>query len=120
GARSPRHARVGREPVTPLMLPREVGSRNAWLSVISPTPSPPASVEGRGAPVPVPVLGNWTGVPDGFGTSFAWQQRVELTGLNPGSVYQLVLADAGVPVAECRLSALPEALPTVTSPLMML
>jgi hypothetical protein len=102
------------------MLPREVGSRNAWLSVISPTPSPPASVEVRGAPVPVPVLGNWTGVPDGFGTSFAWQQRVELTGLNPGSPYQLVLAEAGVPVAECRLSTLPEALPTVASPLTML
>jgi hypothetical protein len=66
------------------------------------------------------VPGNWTGVPQGFGPTFAWQQRVELTGLSPGSRYQLVLAEVGQPVAECRLSTLPEALPTIASPLMML
>lgn len=59
-------------------------------------------------------------MPQGFGPAFAWQQRIELTGLTPGSVYQLVLAEAGTPVAECRLSTLPEALPTVATPLMML
>ncbi|CAN5285252.1 hypothetical protein BH24CHL7_BH24CHL7_12090 [soil metagenome] len=103
--------------MTPLVLPRDVAARNAWLSIVWPASgSPPSSAEVRGGPAPMPLNGTWVALPEGFGPAAAWHQRVELVGLTPGSRYQFVLTEAGTPVAECRLATLPEALPTVSSP----
>lgn len=105
--------------MTPLLLPREVGPRNAWLSIIWPASPPPTMAELRGGPMPVPVAGQWTPLP-GLVPPDVWQLRVELTGLVPGSRYQIVLVDAGANAAECQLTTLPEALPAIGDPLMVL
>lgn len=105
--------------MTPLLLPREVGPRNAWLSIVWPASAPPVTAELRGGPTPVSVAGQWAPLP-GSVPPDVWQLRVELTGLAPGNRYQIVLVDGGTSTAECRFTTLPEALPTAADPLVML
>jgi hypothetical protein len=105
--------------MTPLLMPREVGPRSAWLSIIWPAATPPVAALLHGGPMSVPVAGQWTPLPGAVPPDL-WQLRVELTGLAPGSRYRIVLVDGGASAAECRFTTLPDFLPTAGDPLVML
>lgn len=106
--------------MNPLLLPREVGTRSAWLALVWPAPVAPPPLELRGGPAPLGVGPAWTPVPNGIGPVSAWHQRIELTGLEPRSRYRILLQAAGATVAECVVSTLPDGLPSLTAPLNVL
>jgi hypothetical protein len=106
--------------MNPLLLPREVTATDAWVGVVWPGAQPPASMTIVGGPAEQPVGAAWQPVfsidprqPSSF-------QRAQVSGLSPGTSYQLALVSGGQVLAQCRLKTLPDALPSASLPLNML
>jgi len=105
--------------MNPLLLPREVSARDAWVSVVWPGGQPPSlAVIGGTAEQPVgagwqPVFSIDPAQPSSF-------QRVQISGLAPATTYQLALVGNGQVFAQCRMKTLPDALPSAALPLNVL
>ncbi len=93
------------------LQPREVSATDAWLVVIvAGDGSPVDGLSIEGGPAPIPLPGPWAPVTTQSPT-ICWQQRVQLTGLQPGTAYTLRLAQAGQGLADAVVTTLPERLP---------